>query len=410
MNPTTHMAIPDLLQAGLDAVAQGDRERGRALLLEVVERDDQNVAAWLALGQAMDDPADRRTALENVLTLEPDHAEARRRLEALEAPPAPGDDLERWQHLIAESPREIEDDLDDPYLCVYCGRLTGERDRRCPHCGRGLYRRVERSEGSIYLQRTRALLAFAMGFGVLGFIGPGLGYIAANTPGQTVFTSLYEIAALRLITGEFIHFNSVTAQWLISGLLARQAILLALLVGIGQRWRIAFYGATVLLLLDAAAQIGLMFTPGISPVAGVGNVIMALVVLMALYTADREFTIEQERLLNKPDSKAHTAVEYYKLGHTYRKQGMWALAVAQWRRAVGLAPREALYYRDLGLGYAQIKRYERSLRTLEEAHHQQPGDAEIADILSIVRQQAAPAASPAAGRSSTGGAPDSNSV
>jgi tetratricopeptide (TPR) repeat protein len=67
---------------------------------------------------------------------------------------------------------------------------------------------------------------------------------------------------------------------------------------------------------------------------------------------------------------------------------MWALAVAQWRKAVGLAPRQAEYYRDLGLGYAQIGRYDRSLRALHEAQRQSSDPAEVGRIIALVEAQA----------------------
>jgi Flp pilus assembly protein TadD len=71
---------------------------------------------------------------------------------------------------------------------------------------------------------------------------------------------------------------------------------------------------------------------------------------------------------------------------------MWALAVAQWRKAVGLAPKEVVYYKDLGIGYAQIRRYARSLRVLEEARRQAPQDQSIPEIIALVRTQAEKAA------------------
>jgi hypothetical protein len=64
---------------------------------------------------------------------------------------------------------------------------------------------------------------------------------------------------------------------------------------------------------------------------------------------------------------------------------MWAMAVAQWRKAVGLAPQVPGYYKQLGIGYAQIKRFDRSLKALEEAGRQAPDDGQIGEIIALVR-------------------------
>jgi tetratricopeptide (TPR) repeat protein len=93
-------------------------------------------------------------------------------------------------------------------------------------------------------------------------------------------------------------------------------------------------------------------------------------------------------VLVKPDSAARGAVDFYKRGHHYRQRRMWAMAVAQWRRAVGLAPQVAQYYKQLGIGYAQIHRFERSLRTLKEGQRQAPDDPEITEIIALVQSRA----------------------
>lgn len=61
------------LYEGALALTEGDKDRARELLLRVVEADETNEAAWLWLSGAVDDPLDQRTALENVLALNPDN-------------------------------------------------------------------------------------------------------------------------------------------------------------------------------------------------------------------------------------------------------------------------------------------------------------------------------------------------
>lgn len=76
--------LAKLLYEGALAIAQGDKERGRDLLLQVVEADESIEDAWLWLSGAVDDPGDQRTALENVLALNPNNPYALHGIEVLD--------------------------------------------------------------------------------------------------------------------------------------------------------------------------------------------------------------------------------------------------------------------------------------------------------------------------------------
>lgn len=76
--------IAEMLYEGALALQQGDKERARDLLLQVVEADEGIEDAWLWLSGAVDDPEDQRTALENVLALNPDNAHARHGIAVLD--------------------------------------------------------------------------------------------------------------------------------------------------------------------------------------------------------------------------------------------------------------------------------------------------------------------------------------
>ncbi len=79
-----HDQIAELLYEGALALQQGDIERGRDLLLRLVEADESNEEAWLWLSGAVDDPDDQRTALENVLALNPQNQYALYGLDVLD--------------------------------------------------------------------------------------------------------------------------------------------------------------------------------------------------------------------------------------------------------------------------------------------------------------------------------------
>jgi hypothetical protein len=69
--------IAQLLYEGALAIHEGRHAEGQVLLLQVIERDEQNELAWLWLSGAMEDPADQQVALENVLAINPDNQAAK---------------------------------------------------------------------------------------------------------------------------------------------------------------------------------------------------------------------------------------------------------------------------------------------------------------------------------------------
>mgnify|MGYP001252688612 FL=1 len=76
--------LAEWLYEGALAVSQGDKERGRELLLRVGEANEEIEEAWLWLSGAVDDPEDQRTALENVLALNPNNKHALYGLDVLD--------------------------------------------------------------------------------------------------------------------------------------------------------------------------------------------------------------------------------------------------------------------------------------------------------------------------------------
>ncbi len=73
----TNPQLATWLYEGAVALSQGDKERALDLLMRVVSEDEGIPEAWLWLSGAVDDPEDQRTALENVLALDPNNTHAR---------------------------------------------------------------------------------------------------------------------------------------------------------------------------------------------------------------------------------------------------------------------------------------------------------------------------------------------
>ncbi len=77
--------IAEWLYDGAVALQQGNRQRAQELLMQVVQHDERNEEGWLWLSGAVDDPEDQKTALLNVIDINPNNAAARRGLEWLKA-------------------------------------------------------------------------------------------------------------------------------------------------------------------------------------------------------------------------------------------------------------------------------------------------------------------------------------
>ena len=72
-----------MLDAGIAAAKVGDHERARRLLQQVVAQEQDNVQAWLWLSGVMPSPEEQIRCLEQVLSLAPDHPQAREALSTL---------------------------------------------------------------------------------------------------------------------------------------------------------------------------------------------------------------------------------------------------------------------------------------------------------------------------------------
>lgn len=80
----------ELLRQAIRAAQAGRREEARTLFLQLVAQDERQELAWLWLVDLVDDVEDQIIALENVLTLNPQHQPARQRLAALQTTTRPG--------------------------------------------------------------------------------------------------------------------------------------------------------------------------------------------------------------------------------------------------------------------------------------------------------------------------------
>ena len=371
---------------------KGHRERGRALLRALLEEAGDIEEAWWLLSENSDDPAERQRALQRVLTLNPARAEAHANLVSLRlrglpsASAAPAADA--WQSLLPEVPLEADDGIDNPYQCPYCGAPTGSDDKRCRQCRGGLYRRVARSGNSEPLRRLQLVLGIGLGVGLVELIAPLLALAQRQGTAAANLELMLAVPGAQPFLGDFMAQAPAHSEWLLAALGTRAAVMALLILGLRARWRLAYYGSMLAVTADLLLNFYLLVAGGLGWAALALNMALSLGAGLMLFAVSYEFAVNHERLLVRPDATARSPLDFYRRGHDYRRRGMWAMAVAQWRKAVGLAPQQAEYYKQLGIGYAQIGRYERSLRALQEGRRQAVDTAELDQIIALVEADA----------------------
>jgi len=77
--------IKQQLREAYEFVKNGQRDQARAILDSVVNSDPNNADAWWLMAMAVSTPAEMRNALENVIRIKPDHANARQMLDKMNA-------------------------------------------------------------------------------------------------------------------------------------------------------------------------------------------------------------------------------------------------------------------------------------------------------------------------------------
>jgi tetratricopeptide (TPR) repeat protein len=85
----SELSSEELVRAGGAALKAGERERARQLLAQAVRANPRSEQAWLFLAGAVSDPDQRRSCLERVLKLNPEHTIARKALGSLKSGAAP---------------------------------------------------------------------------------------------------------------------------------------------------------------------------------------------------------------------------------------------------------------------------------------------------------------------------------
>lgn len=381
--------IQQKLKDGIAAIRAGERERGRDLLLEVVEADSRIEPAWLWLATAVDDPADKIIALENALTLNPQNSRVRAELEKLKPPPQPEEKKPSlWDtddQAEAAPPPEppappspappkplsplatAVDPTEDPLQCPYCGQLTAEEDRRCPHCREDLLASATWKGGlSLYI--------FWLGFGL--------------SVQFAVIETLLPLAASTLSTGtphpfllEFVASLKPLANVPWGVVAARAGIFLVTLFVILNDVPYGFVITAGVLAADVAVNAFALFreTP-FTPFATVNLGLSVPLLLLVLSLLINQLWT-RKRLFTEIGRGLHDDGSLYKAAQSHLKQKQLALAALHLRQAMRLQPRETAYYKLLARVQVQLGRHTQARQTLELGLNYAPRDVGLKQLL-----------------------------
>ncbi len=405
------------LEEGYDALEDGDPAQARETLMRVIEINEENLDAWWGLAHASESVEDQIICLENVLTLDPDHGEARERLAQLQA--TVGDsygsagEQARGEIDLAVTADSAEEggalDLDDELACPYCGEPTAYDDRTCDACHRRLWVK-ERKPAPTPLYWILSGLELAL------MLIAGMVPLLLISILDAAFVEIDARALIAHLAGQSVKLPGVPVSEIVSldviriSLVPAGLSLLALLCSVSQ-WSPAYIAGSVLSALRALVGLSLIVTllttgflgkpweslesaapaPGDAqfltvmawgvPVAGaliVGLSVLSIWSMMRLHT---HFSTETRRMLLAIDRDVvKREVGLWLRAREYAKRKAWALAALHVRSA--LAYRVTIErYLLLAAAYYHLGRRDRARRALADAQEIQPDHPGIAAMV-----------------------------
>jgi tetratricopeptide (TPR) repeat protein len=393
------------LQEAIAAVKSGESEKARGLLLRVIETDESSEQAWLWLSGVVETDGDRRICLENVLTINPDNAVAKMGLAKLAGSPDdvsgsqlshkrytvrrekapvslaaavlyPERQVQEWsweepefasQRKGHDTPIAAQSKFEDVWsseadMCAYCAQALAAEDEKCPNCQRNLIHEAFR-----YPKPSPNLYVY--------------GALLAAQAQLFLVQGIYSIIQNQALVLEHIILPAIFT-----------AVFFGLAIGIFARKPWAFLASIIglfiiLVIVVASILTPIDFTflqlpvqdPAITTfIASFGNMInsmikifqLGLTVLAFFYgllLVAPDFTRDQQRVTAVLTKRLKLPADYHARAKELSKKGMWASAVLHWQHAAGKEPHNILYQRHLGLAYAQLSFYERSLDILQSA-------------------------------------------
>lgn len=441
-------AIDALFAAANAAADAGDDAGVRDALMQIVERDEANLDAWLWLSRAVETPEDQEICYENVLALAPDNVEAAEELAAVaeklatirqlreaastniydavpvDAPPVPQardaptlaaavlGDAYREKH--TEAPAEPEPSsvaasgvaasgvaaqmwakYEDELACPYCTAPTAYGDRRCPSCNNRLWIKTRRrDEPSMLFWIVFAFQAFST---VMVAAGPFLAlYFVSTRVGLDDFTRLFgvylgapgsvppEMAAQALQMFPRIFFFLAWFPVLIST---------AYTIALWLRWPPIFYlmlGNAGIGLVSSIVGLGIYATQGLfAIVAGVIGLLISIGTFALVLQLEDDFRRDKWRIRLKVDGDIKDGMAFLIRGRQYADQKMWARAAVHFRRAAALLAYQTDGHVAAAMACIRLKDFDLAEYILGNAQNIDPESQQIAGLLALIEEQRA---------------------
>ena len=428
-----------LLQAGIAAAKAGERGKARELLQRVAEADESNLQAWLWLSDVVNTLEDQEVCLENVLTLDPDNAAARKGLDWVRAQIEATPDIEPISSIPHVETNELrlqeakvlidfsDAEFDDPLLCVYCAQLTRDEDKVCPNCHRSLYVTMLKREKPAWL-----LVGWTLGIidvfysaalvllltTILAYTLSAAGY--GNRPIETadVIAVYFDQAGSLPLAARSAMFNilprevfffrlayvafTVVATF---GLLTRRRVFYLLYVaGLAASVVGVYYWATLNQVpvvavggagtpLQGILQVALNELLGLfSKLAGALAAGLLLLRGLLALLIEGDFEKVTERLWCVIDKTVREPATAFVRAKTHMRHSRWPLAALYLQRAITLQPSIVEYQLALAEVYARLRRYPQSLHLLDQAERLSPDAAHLQQLRDVITQLAQRAA------------------
>ncbi len=413
-----------LLREGLAQVETGPPTTARETLMHVLERDEENVAAWLGLSEVAETLEDIEICLENAVTLDPEHTGAQFRLGALreemaardsgifnpwtsapEPEPPPryasvatevlGEEFARRQNpeepepLVPPDPPSVQlwAKFDDERRCPYCAASTNFDDRRCAACKHSLWLKVPRREKHstlllvlMALQAANTLFMALVPIIALSGVGMLLGVRDPFSLLPLYFGGKSEAApeATRLVL-QMLPPLLFFLMWLPT------LFSTATLVGLYLRWTPLYY----IMLVSAVLQVLVSFIALLQSALIPGGIGVGLAVFQffIILQVEDDFIKDRIRILLRPDEDIKGTTGLLMRGRLYASQGLWALAAIHYRRAAATVRNEPSAHLALAAACIKLHEYDLAASTLAEARVMLPNDPKIAQLEHLLEQQ-----------------------
>jgi len=428
--------IADLLQRSATALTVGRREAAHNLLTELVGRDSRNLTGWLRLSQIVESPEDKILCYENVLTLDPQNAEAQTGLAALQMPPelsaedfddvfnpwrAPAADavptaaevspviallgaeyVERYLPPLPETPPEPESPatarwhtFDNHRLCPYCATPTQAHDSHCAACGNPLWMLVRRvaNPSSAYWILVACVLAVPF-WTMIAIVGAFMVLarsfdIADSTKLLPLYLGLaHDLAPA--VAAQILSYLPRLTFFIAAGVVIFSFSALALLL-LRHRFALAFLWGYLAVVIAFSSGELVFYHSVLSIIAASAGIAVPLGLGIWSLQVQNDLAYDNVRLLLQLDKGLKTATDFLLRGRAYAKDKMWALSAIHLRRAAAMMPAEPTVFITLAVVCIHLNEYvmaESALATARSIDATLPAIEELSNLLAERRMAA----------------------